>query len=122
MKRVLVVLAVLSAGAALANDVDPWGFEKDHFISSKSRAEVKADLKVAKEKGELPRFGELGVQFVDPPSTKTRAQVVAETREAGRLGLLSQYGEGEHKVATPEQERQIRLAGERAVAQMSAAK
>ena len=122
MKSVALVLAVLTSGAAIANDVDPFGFEKEHFISSKSRAEVKADLKVAQANGELPRVGELGVQFADAPSTKSRTQVAAETREAARLGLLSHYGEREHKVATPAQERQIQLAGERAVQQMAAVK
>jgi len=122
MKRIILALAILSSGVALANDVDPNGFEKEHFQFSKSREEVKADLKVAQANGELPRFGELGVQFRDPPSTKSRAQVAAETREAGRLGLLSQYGEGPHRSATPEEERLIRLAGERAVQQMQANK
>lgn len=122
MKSIAFVLAVVSSGVAFANDVDPFGFEKEHFVSSKSRAEVKADRKVAQAKGELPRFGELGVQFADAPSIKSRAQVAAETREAGRLGLLSNYGEGERKVATPVQERQIQLAGERAAQQLSASK
>jgi hypothetical protein len=122
MKSMLFVLAVLSTTVALADEVDPFNFEKDHFVSTRSRAEVKADVKEARAKGELPRFGELGVQPVETPSVKTRAQVAAETREAARLGLLGRYGEQEPKIATPEQERQIRLAGERAVHQTSAAK
>ena len=44
---------------------------------------------------------------------KTRAQVIAETLEAHRLGLIV-YGERDIPVATPEQERQIVLAGLRA--------
>ena len=124
MKRTAFVLAaLLSAGTALANDVDPFGFDNEiRTPSTKTREEVKADVIVARSKGELLRLGELGQEFVDPPSTKSRAQVAAETREAGRLGLLSRYGEQEPKVATPEQERQIKLAGERALHQGVAAK
>jgi len=122
MKFIVLLLAVLSSSVALADDVDPFGFEKQHSESSKSRAEVKADVQDARAKGELPRFGELGAQVVATPSTKSRAQVAAETREAARLGLLSRYGEQEPRVATPEQERLIRLAGERAVQPVTAAK
>src|SRR5262245_18873638 len=113
MKRLapVVVLAALAFGTvARANDVDPFGFEKEHFISSKSRAEVAGDLRAARAAGELPVFGEIGVRLADAPSTKSRAQVVAETREAQRLGLIS-YGELGTRQATPEEERQIRMAG-----------
>jgi len=120
MKIAVVTLALLASSAVFAgdfnyrNDVDPFGFEKEHFESTKSRAEVKADLKIAQANGEMLRFGELGAKFVDAPSTKTREQVVAETREAARLGLLEGFGELGPKVATAEQERQIELAGVRA--------
>ena len=116
MKRTLILAALLATTSAFANDVDPFGFEKEHFQFSKSRAEVVADLKVAQAAGELP-IGELGVKPQDIKSVKSRAQVAAETREAGRLGLLSRYGEQEPKRATPAQERQIELAGLRAIGQ-----
>jgi hypothetical protein len=82
----------LAGGAAYANDIDPFGFEKEHFIASASRADVVSDLKAAQAAGQLLAPGEVGERFVDAPSVKTRAQVVAETREAKRLGLIT-YGE-----------------------------
>jgi len=88
MKSVITLAAALLVStAALANDIDPNGFEKDHFISSASRAEVAADLKVAQQQGELS-LGEQGTKVVAEPSTKTRAQVAAEARTAKHV-----YGE-----------------------------
>jgi hypothetical protein len=57
-----------------ANDIDPFGLEKDHFMSDRSRAQVVAALKQAQIAGELPVAGNVGVKFVDTPSRKTRAQ------------------------------------------------
>jgi hypothetical protein len=121
MKRTLVLAALLVATSAFANDIDPFGMEKEHFQFSESRAEVKADLKAAQAAGQLPVFGEVGVKPVEIASTKSRAQVAAETREAARLGLLSSYGEAGPKQATPAQEQLIQLAGQRAIAQQTAA-
>jgi hypothetical protein len=109
------LLALLAAAPAFAGDVDPYGFEKEHFVSARARAEVHAELLQAQNAGTLPVAGEIGVKFVDAPSRKTRAQVVAETLEARRLGLLANRGELGPLVATPEQERQIELAGLRAI-------
>lgn len=118
----VVVFAALAFSTAVrANDVDPFGFEKEHFISSKSRAEVVADLKAAQVAGQLPIPGELGVRVADVPSIKPRAQVVAETLEAQRLGLLT-YGEVGPRQATPAEERQIEMAGLQAVQRLAAAK
>lgn len=82
MKSVLAfAAALLVSTAAFAGDVDPNGFEKQHFASSATRAEVVADLKAAQAQGQLPT-GELGVKFVAEPSTKTRAQVASEARNS----------------------------------------
>jgi hypothetical protein len=116
MKSVFIVAALLVSTSVLANDVDPFGSERDAFISSKSRTEVIADLKQAQAAGQLPVVGEVGVKPEISKSTKTRAQVVAETLEAARLGLLN-YGDEGPKPATAEQERQITLAGLRAIEQ-----
>jgi len=121
MKSILVLAALLVSTSVFANDVDPFGFEKEHFEFSKSRSEVVADLRVAQASGQLPIFGEIGVQPLESKSTKTRAQVAAETREAAHLGPLSGYGELGPKQATVEQERQIKLAGLHAVDQTAAA-
>jgi hypothetical protein len=114
MNRNYVLIALLAAAPALANDIDPFGLEKDHFMSDRSRAQVVAELKQAQIAGAMPVAGEVGVKFVDTPSRKTRAQVVAETSAAGRLGLLVNTGEGSPILATPAQERQIELEGLRA--------
>ena len=87
MKTVITLAALLASTAALANDIDPYGFEKEHFVSSASRADVKRDLQLAQKNGELS-VGERGMKVVDQPSTKTRAQVAAEARGAKHI-----YGE-----------------------------
>jgi hypothetical protein len=92
LKNLLAIAVLLLATSAYANDVDPFGFEKQHFQAATSRAEVNADLKAAQAAGQMP-VGELGVKPVEFKSTNTRAAVAAETREAARLGLLSGYGE-----------------------------
>jgi len=115
MNRKYLLIALLAAAPAFANDVDPFGFEKEHFSATRPRAEVAAELKRAQQAGELPVAGEIGQKFVDAPSRKTRAQVVAETLEARRLGLLVNRGELGPVVATPEQDRQVELAGLRAI-------
>ena len=120
MKSILVLAALLVSTSVFANDADPFGFEKEHFEFSKSRAEVVADLKSAEANSQLPVFGEIGVKPVEIKSIKTRAQVAAETREAARLGLLSGYGELGPKQATAAQEQQIKLSGLHAIGQAAA--
>jgi len=122
MKSALVLAALLAASSAFANDIDPFGFEKEHFETSKSRAEVTMDLQTARSAGQLLKFGDVGFQPAETPSIKTRAQVAAETREAARLGLLGGYGEAGPKQATAAQEHQIELAGLRALEKTTAAK
>jgi Domain of unknown function (DUF4148) len=87
VKTIVILASLLVSGAVYANDVDPNGFEKQHFVSSASRAEVVADLKAAQEQGLLP-IGEAGVQTADVSSNKTRAQVAAEARHVKHV-----YGE-----------------------------
>ena len=48
MKTVLAFAAVLVSTAAFAGDVDPNGFEKQHFVTSASRAEIAAPTESAK--------------------------------------------------------------------------
>ena len=121
MNRKYLLIALLAAAPAFANDVDPFGFEKEQTISTQTRAQVAADVQRARQAGELPVPGDIGVKVADTPSQKTRAQVVAETREARRLGLLEYRGEAGPVIATPDQQRQVELAGLRAIG-MSAEK
>lgn len=118
MKRVLILASLLVSTSAFAHDVDPFGFEKQHFSASASRADVAADLKVAQQEGWLP-VGELGVKPLEFASSKSRAQVAAETREAARLGLLRYTILGPVQ-ATADQEQQITLAGLRATTHSAA--
>jgi hypothetical protein len=120
MKSVIVLASLLISTSVFANDVDPFGFEKEHFVTSKSRTEVAVDLQIAQASGQMP-VGELGVKPVEIKSTRSRAQVAAETREAARLGLLSGYGELGPKQATVDQEQQIKLAGQLAIGHSAAA-
>jgi hypothetical protein len=121
----LATLAVASIGAfaspaALARDGEHASMP-DHstFVSTKTRAEVRAEAIAARQAG-LIAYGDraLTPEFDRFVSTKTRAQVTAELREAMRLGVLPSRGEAsEPLVPTPEQLRLIAEAGERAAAQ-----
>ncbi len=86
--KTLVLLATLAvSGVAFANDVDPNGFEKQHFTASASRATVVAELKAAQAAGQMP-VGELGVRVQPQASVKSRADVAAEARTS-----THRYGE-----------------------------
>ena len=87
MKTLVLAAALAFSGAAFANDVDPNGFEKQHFQTSVSRAQVVAELKTAQAQGQLPQ-GELGVKPQTIVSTKSRAEVATEARNVSH-----RYGE-----------------------------
>jgi Tfp pilus assembly protein FimT len=117
MKLAFVVASLLVSSAAVAHDVDPYGFEQDHFASTMTRSEAIARSKLPQTVS--IRIDDQG-RAITAPSTLSRAQVAAETREAARLGLL-RYTQLGPVQATPEQEQQIRLAGLRAVKHSAAA-
>ena len=89
-----------------------------NFVSTKTRAEVRAEAIAARLAGVFT-YGE-NASMLDHSSfvsTKTRAEVVAELREARRLGLLPSRGDAtEPLLPTPEQSRLIAEAGQRAAA------
>lgn len=90
MKTLVLLASLAVSGLAFANDVDPNGFEKQHFISSASRATVIAELKAAQAEGALP-VGELGVKVQPQASVKSRAEVAAEARTtAHRYGEVAE--------------------------------
>jgi len=110
----LIFLAVLAASApVLANDVDPFGFDKQTTAGGMTRAEASALAKAAPPAA--MRIDDQG-RLITTPSTKSRAQVAAETAAAARLGLL-RFGELGPIQPTDEQEREITLAGLRAIGQ-----
>lgn len=121
MKSTLVLAALIASTQALAgdfnyqNDIDPFGFDREPLVSSKSRAEVHADAHAALRAGEIHHSDHPTRAWRNLRSTKPREQVLAETREAARLGLLTSRGEAGLPQATPRQEEQIRVAGLRAI-------
>jgi hypothetical protein len=110
MKLSVLLASLLLSAGAFAHDVDPYGFEKEHFTSAVSRSEA-IDRAKAKTQTSI-RIDDQG-RAITAPSTKSRAQVDAEMREAARLGLM-RYGEVGPAPATAAQEQQINLAGQRA--------
>lgn len=111
MNKLVLLASLLASTTVFAHDVDPNGFEKEHFTGSMSRAEAIAQSK--KPFVTSIRIDDQG-RAITAPSTRSRAQVAAETREAARLGLM-RYGEQSPAQGNAEQEEQIRLAGERAI-------
>lgn len=67
---------------AYANDFGVGeGYMADtHFVSTKTREEVKAELREAIRRGEI-YYGDDYPGPMNAPSTKTRAQVIAELKE-----------------------------------------
>lgn len=115
VKRNLFFIALLAAAPVYAADIDiaPYGYVSEVMRSAKSSAQAQNGSKAAATANEAT-VGEAGARFAVEPSTRSRAQVAAEAREAARLGLLPR-GEADPVQATAEQERQIRLAGLRAL-------
>src|SRR5215831_5512932 len=90
MKTILAFASLFfTCGWVLANDIDPNGFEKEHFLSSMTRAEASASSRAPLVAGK--GYDDQSRTIAVPP-TLTRAQVGAETREAARLGLI-RHGE-----------------------------
>jgi hypothetical protein len=95
----IVATLALSAAAAQAAGFD---FTSGNYPpqpasqSTLTRAEVKAQLKDAMAKGQMPSTGDayqpLSMQQ-QQPSTLTREQVRKETMAAEKAGLLDNYGE-----------------------------
>lgn len=81
---VLAALAALSAGAFASEATDAPEF---NFVSTKTRAEVRAELDAARKAGELS-YGEtdFSVKALKSTSTKTRAEVKAELAEYIKSG------------------------------------
>lgn len=114
-----LVVAFAGAGSAFAQE-GTQDFPNAQQLSSKSRAEVRAELLAAQRDGTLQHdnSGEASPAPI-AASTLTRAQVRAEAREAVRLGLVGADETGE-RIATPEQAALIRAAGLRAISEQTA--
>ena len=105
------LIALAGAGSAFAQE-GTQEFTNIQSLSTKSRAEVKAELFAAQRAGEV-FYGEASPAPV-AASTLTRTQVQAEAREAQRLGLTP-FGEEQARAATPADLESIRIAGQRAI-------
>lgn len=110
-----VAIALSGAAAATFAMEGTQDFPSADQLSSRSRAEVVAEVLAARQAGTLDtdRYGEaspapLGLSML------TRAQVAAEAREALRLGVLGADEEG-LRAPTPAQAELIRAAGLRAL-------
>jgi hypothetical protein len=93
MKAILIALSFstlsFAAAASEATVLD------DHFMSTRTRAEVRAEVADALARGDVLSHGEAGGHdfWRGAPSTKTRTQVTAELAEARTRGLLPPVGE-----------------------------
>lgn len=112
--RTLIATALFTvvAGSAFAQE-GTQDFPSADLLSSRSRAEVRAELLDALRAGALNDRSEASAAPV-AASMLLRAQVVAETREAVRLGVVG-ANDAEVRVATPAQAALIRAAGLRAL-------
>lgn len=110
-----VAIALSGAAAATFAMEGTQDFPSADQLSSRSRAEVIAELDAARRTGTLALLAH-GEASPAPQavSTLSRAQVVAETREALRLGLIGADEEG-LRTPTREQAELIRAAGLRAL-------
>lgn len=105
----LPIVLSMTAAAAMASEFTP----EAPFVSTLSRAEVRAQAIAARDAG-LITSGEFAPVIVaQNASTVTRAQVQAEAVEAQKLGLVTT---GETTVLpTSAQLEQVRMAGLRVV-------
>jgi Domain of unknown function (DUF4148) len=107
------LIALIGAGSAFAQE-GTQDFPAAQNLSSKSRADVKAELAAAQRSGTVISYGEASPAPV-PASTMTRKQVVAELREAQRLGLVGTDNEGGIRIPTAAENESVRQAGLRAI-------
>jgi Domain of unknown function (DUF4148) len=112
MKRTLLVLALLVSSSAFANDVDPFGFDQQAFVSSKTRAEVRDELRQARASGEIsyqPTYGDHERKSAPYLAAKSRAEVEAELAQARAQGEES-YDEIDYPLATAHSHAQLQAA------------
>lgn len=84
-KTLIAAVSLLTAaGSVLADNIYPY-VDHSNFVSTKTRAEVVAELNQAAAKGQVARNSEF-VEHTNVASTKTRAEVRAE--------LESDYADG----------------------------
>jgi len=111
MKQYFALASLLVSVAVHANDIDPFNFEREHFSSSMTRAQVLAREQQPYLVGiDTDTAG----RVVTDPTVTPRAEVAAETVEASRLGLNA-WGGHDARMGTPWQEDEVHSAGAHAV-------
>jgi hypothetical protein len=106
------LLALAAASSAFAQE-GTQDFRDIQSLSTRSRAEVRAELASVPRAGLSTSYGEASPTQA-AASMLTRAQVIAELRESQRLGLVGP-NDGELHFASPAQQEAIRQAGLRAI-------
>ncbi|MFT3953784.1 MAG: DUF4148 domain-containing protein [Piscinibacter sp.] len=111
----LFATTVLASLASAAMALDAEQSSSWMTPSTKTRAEVMAEMQSAVRSGALPH-NEASYTVVASSSSSalTRTQVAAEAREAQRLGLTA-VNDADVPVASAAQREQVRLAGLRAI-------
>ncbi|HEU0203926.1 MAG TPA: DUF4148 domain-containing protein [Burkholderiaceae bacterium] len=89
MKSILIAACMLGSTVALAQEASS---SPENVMSTRSRAEVRAELDAARADGALVNRGEVTEFRIDRTSTRERAQVRAEALAARANGLV---GSGE---------------------------
>ena len=82
MKMIAAVTVFAAAGSAFAQQTSEYVQFTD-FVSTKTRAEVRAELELAYAEGQFARNSEF-VEFVNVPSTRSRAEVRKEALQAAK--------------------------------------
>lgn len=114
--NVLVCVSLLvGSTAALADGFGDYPPSYTDSQSTVTRAQVKAELALAQERGEVLQ-SDGGYPFATVSISRSRQEVQAELREAQRLGLVYTSDSG-IPVSTPEQEAMIAKAGAAAAEQ-----
>jgi len=114
-KQLIAAIAVFAAaGSALADQTYPY-VDFSGFKSTKTRAEVMAELRDSQASGQIAGGNEFTAPDAKFVSTKTRAQVMAELRQAqedGSYALAQQEFDGQYPGLQHRGNAGTRLAGQ----------
>lgn len=91
-KKLLAAASMFAMGSTVFAQANSEYVEVTNFVSTKTRAEVQAELASARASGELARNAEY-VEFAQPAAGLSRAEVRAELDRAYKDGQLSKNTE-----------------------------
>ncbi|MFY9511522.1 MAG: DUF4148 domain-containing protein [Rubrivivax sp.] len=91
----VAILSLVAAGAAFAGDITPDDSATQMFTTTKTRAQVQAELFAARADGSIKVWSTSHNPLALAKSDKTRDQVMAELRDAERDAdyAVTWYGE-----------------------------